>query len=219
MNLGQIRALACSWLDDVNQTYFTPAQMNVFINNAQRECQKQLLQNGENYYTVRASAPTVQNQDVYSLPLDFLKINKLEILVTGTTPNQVRQLLTPVTLVTLDQVSMTTGLPVAYAMKKNCFVLRPIPDNTYTLYLDYSYRVIDMTVDSSIPDVPQQYHEYLAVLAAIDGFLKDQRDPSPFFTKRDFYLSLMKQDAENRDVSAPRSIIMSDDLFGDGFIY
>ena len=210
MNRGQLRTLVLSWLDDPNGTYFTPAQVNVWLNNAQKEAQKQLVQAGENWYVSKASTTLIQNQDTYSLPLDFLKVNKLAILLSGVTPNQVRQTLTWVTLIELDQVSMTTGTPACYTIRKNCLVIRPIPDNTNTLYLDYTYLVADMNSDLAVPDVPTQYQEYLAVLATIDGFLKDQRDPSPMLTKKDYYLSLMKQDAENRNVDQPRMVVVTE---------
>jgi hypothetical protein len=184
------------------------------LNNGLRECQKQLIQAGENFYVTRASTQTVANYDTYSTPSDFLKVNKFEVLLTGTTPNEVRQGLQKTTLVQIDAVSMTTGTPAAYTLKKNCFVLRPIPDIVYTLYLDYTYLVEDMTSNSSIPDAPLQYHEYIAVLATIDGLLKDQRDPSPMFAKRDFYLGMMKQDAEERTVDSPREVLSTTSDFG-----
>lgn len=210
MTFSQLRTLVWSWLDDPNGTYFTEVQVNVWLNNAQRECQKQLIQAGENFYVTSVYTSTVQNYDTYALPTDFMRLNKLQVLLSGTSPNENRAAITPVTLVQLDQVSMSTGTPQAHCIRKNCIVLRPIPDNTYTVYMDYSYLVNDMVADSSVPDVPIQYQEYLAVLASIDGFLKDQRDASPFFAKRDFYLSLMKQDAENRHVDAPRQVVCTD---------
>ncbi len=210
MNLGQLRSLCYSWLDDLNGTYFLPAQVNVWLNNAQRECQKQLIQAGDNWYTIRSSTQTVQNQDTYAVPMDFLKINKLEVLLSGQNPNQYRAMITPVTLVQLDQVSMTSGTPGAYCLRKNCIVMRPIPDNIYTLYLDYTYLVSDMTSDSSIPDVPPQYHQYLAVMATLDGLTKDGRDPSSMMAKRDSYLGLMKQDSQDRNVDCPRTVVVTD---------
>lgn len=214
MTFSQLRTLVWSWLDDPQGTYFTTAQVNVWLNNAQRECEKQLIQAGENWYVTRTYTSTVQNYDTYALPTDFMRLNKLEVLLSGTSPNENRAGIVPVTLAQLDQVSMTTGTPSVHNIRKNCVVLRPIPDNTYTIYMDYSYLVNDMVSDSDVPDVPIQYQEYLAVLASIDGFLKDQRDPSPFFTKRDFYLSLMKQDAQNRNVSAPRQVVSTEDNIG-----
>lgn len=211
MNLLALRTLCLSWLDDLNGTYFTSAQMNVFLNNAQREVQKQLIQAGENWYLTRASTTCVLNKDTYALPTDFLTVNKFEVLISGTAQNEVRQIISPATLVQIERMSMTTGTPAFHVVKKNCIMIRPIPDQAYTLYLDYAPLVPDMTTDNSLPDVPTKYQEYIAVLATSDGFLKDQRDPSMITEKKNFYLSMMKQDMQQRKVDAPRQVLMLDD--------
>lgn len=215
MTFNELKNMVWTWLDDPTHGYFTDNEVSNWLNNAQREAQKQLIQSGEQWYTKRVSTALVVNEDTYALPDDFLKMAKFEILLSGTTPNEVRQAMTPVSLVGLDRVSMTTGTPCAYTIRKNCVVIRPIPDNTQTLYMDYAYLVSPMIASSDIPDVPQQYQEYLAVLASIDGFLKDQRDPSPMLTKKDYYLALMKQDDNNRNVDYPRTVnVTDDDSFG-----
>lgn len=222
MTLSQLRTLVLSWLDDPNAQYFTTAQVNVWLNNAQREVQKQLIQAGENFYVTRVSTTTVQNYDTYALPTDFMRLHKLELLTEGTTTpptyNQVRQQITPVTLVQLDKVSMSTGKPTVHAIRKNCLILRPIPDNAYTIYMDYSPEVVDMSSDSSTPDVPLRYQEYIAVLAAFDGLLKDNRDPSTLLAKKQFYLDLMKQDSQNRNVDESRSVVATE-LYESGYLF
>lgn len=211
MNRGELRTLALSWLDDLAGTYFTESQMNVWLNNAQREVAKQLIQSGEQWYTTRASTGIGPNYTVYTLPEDFLRVDKLQILISGTVPNQNFQLLTPVTLVQLAQLSPPSiGTPSAYAIRKNYLVITPIPSQAYTIYMDYTYRVADMGSDTDIPDVPPQFQEYIAVLAAADGFLKDQRDPSMIMAKKEYYLQLMKQDSQNRNVDAPRMVVATD---------
>lgn len=218
MNLGDLQDLVYSWLDDPNRGYFTEAQVNVWLNNAQRECQKQLVQAGEAFFVKRVSTATVENYDTYALPSDFMRLHKLEIVISGTGVNENRQGVGYVTPIQIDQVSMTAGRPCNYTLRKNCIVMRPIPDNIYTIYMDYTPLVSDMTAYGSIPDIPPRYHEYLAVLAAFDGFLKDQRDPTPFLTKKQFYLDLMKQDAAERHVDSPREVITTD-AFEIGYLF
>lgn len=211
MNLATLQNMVYSWLDDPNRSYFTLTEVNQWLNNGQREAQKQLLQAGENYYVVKYSGATIANADVYALPADCKEINKLEVVISGTGVNEQRRTLFFRTLVQIDQIT-TTGSPEIYTLRKNSIVLRPIPDQAYTLYLHESYRVIDMALTSDIPDVPEDYHEYVAVLATLDGFLKDQRDPSAFVTaKRDFYVDRMRQDAQKRQVGQPRMVHSSDD--------
>src|SRR5688572_13141534 len=102
---AQLRTLALSWLDDPNGEYFTAAEMNVFLNNAQRELQKKLIDKGENFYVQRLLGTMVIGQDTYTLPTDFKKSHKLEIITSGTSSDETtqdRQLLAPVTLIQLD---------------------------------------------------------------------------------------------------------------------
>lgn len=210
----ELQDLCLSWLDDLDAGYFTRPQLAVWLNNAQRECQKQLLQAGasENWYETTKYGNTVAEQSEYTMPTDFLKVNKFEVVASGTGINENKQVLDPVTTIQLNQQPLQTGLPAVYGLKKNCFVLKPIPDQIYKIYLTYSYRVVDMTVNSQVPDVPEQYHEYLPVLAVIDGFFKDTRDVSQFVAaKRDFYIEMMKQDANSRRVDFPRTVNSTED--------
>lgn len=218
MNLGYLQTLVLSWLDDPNAAYFTLPQVTVWLNNAQREVQKQLIQAGENWYVIKTQSATVAQSEAYVLPDDFLKVHKLEVLVSGSGVNEVRTTLAPVTLIQLDQVSTSTGCPAVYCLKKDCMMLRPIPNQVYTIYMYYSYRVEDMVDTVDVPDVPAQYQEYIAVLATIDGFLKDQRDPTPMLAKKQGYLEMMKQDAQNRRVDSPR-MIRETDPYNWGYLF
>lgn len=216
MNLTGLQTLVSSWLDDVSNTYFTLPQITVWLNNAQREVQKELLQAGENWYLVEAQTNTIANSDAYALPSDFLQVHRIQIVTSGTAPNQVTQTVGPATPMQLSSVFEGPGTPYAYYMKKLSLVLRPIPDMAYAMQMLYSYIVSDMVNPTDTPDVAVQYQEYVAVIAAIDGFLKDQRDPSPFFSKRDSYRALMKQASQDRKQDYPRMVVVNSEM---GFDY
>ena len=218
MTFAQLQTLVLSWLDDINAGYFTLPQINVWINNAQREVQKQLLQAGENWYLTTVSTTLIPNQDCYSLPTDFLKDHKIEVEISGTGNTSTRSIVQPNTPIQSNFVTVGPGTPYTYYLKKNCIIFKPVPSTAQKIYLHYSYRVADMTQPGEQPDVPPQYHEYIAIMATCDGFLKDQRDPSPFLEKKNTYLGLMKQDAQNRKIDQPRMIVtMQDD--SDGLFY
>jgi hypothetical protein len=98
-------------------------------------------------------------------------------------------------------------------MRKNRIVLLPAPDTTYTIRLSYAHIVSEMTLDGNVPDLPTQYHELLAVLAARDGRIKDDRDASPQLERKYAdYMAMMKADADDRSVDVPRNIVITDDL-------
>ncbi len=164
MTFLEIQNQVLTWLDDINAGYFTRPQISIWINNAQREVQKLLIQAGENYYVTCGVTETVQNYDSYALPADFYKSHKLEIVTSGSiltaaqraqATYNILQSVTPMEAATI--INQGPGKPAVYYLKKDCMVLRAIPDRAYPLILTYSYKVSDMVADNSTPDVPIQY--------------------------------------------------------------
>lgn len=204
---SDLRNLASQFLDDPNNGYFTVAVLNIFLNNAQREVQKQLIQAGEMYYLKIVETTTVANQQDYVLPSDFIKSHRLEIVLSGTGVNEDKQTIAPITLNQQSLVANLTGTPTGYVMKKNKISLFPIPTQALTLRLYYSSRVADMSTDNDLPDVPEDYHEYIAILAAIDGKIKDDGIPANLQYKKEYYEKLMKQSMDNRQSDQPRMIV------------
>lgn len=216
MTRQDLRELVLYWLDDLQGGYFTETQVNTWLNNAQKEVQKQLLDCGEYWYLKCVFADTVADEGCYSLPADFLKCNKFEVRVGGTSaPNEVWSQLVVASLGEASAYNYGTAQPGFFTIAKDCFYLWPTPDQAYRIHLYYSYAVSPMTDDLNVPDVPDQYQEYVAVVAAIDGFLKDQRDPSPMYAKRDMYLEMMKKDQIQRNRAQPRRVIRT---FNEGWL-
>src|ERR1044072_4285102 len=100
MNFLQLQSLVSYWLDDLNFGYFTQAQVKVWLNNAQRDTQKRLIKAGQNYYVKYCSTPLVINQRDYVLPSDFKKLHRLEVVVSGSDPNES---VTPLREITINQ--------------------------------------------------------------------------------------------------------------------
>ncbi len=216
MNLGTLRTLVSQWVDDPQNGYFTVPTLNLFLNNAQREVQKLLIQAEDSYYTKLVTTATIQNQQDYALPDDLLKITRLEVVAGGTGITADRRLMSNITINQQGQVGGQSGLPYCYYWQKSRLSLLPVPDQVYTLNLYYDYLLVDMVADIDVPDVPLDFQEYIAVLAAFDCFIKDDRVPANIQIKKDYYEKLLKQMAENRDISGPRMVVMteSDDYGG-----
>lgn len=205
--LTDLQNLTAYWLDDVNFGYFTTTQINMWLNNAQREVQKTLLQSRSNFYVTRVQTTLVVNQADYVLPNDFMTLHRLETILTGSPPNEDVLPLAPMTINQQDLVPNRTGTPQFYFLKKNRATVFPAPDTALTLRLYYSYTVADMVLGTDSPDIPTPYHEMLAVLATIDGLMKDGRDVNPMLAKRTYYENLLKQETQDRNEDAPRSIV------------
>lgn len=217
MTYQDMQNLLYDWLNDPNETYYT--KVPYWINHAQRELQKKLLKANENWYAETVTTTLVPNYDTYPLPSDFLKVHKLEVVLSGFgTTSEERQTVFPMTPVQIENIVNQTGVPQAYYLKKNCFVLRPIPDSAYQIKVMYSYLVQDMVNATDVPDAPLQYHEYIPILAAYNGFLKDQLDviPPAYIAKKTEYEEMLMQDAKNRSIDSPRQVIVTSGEAFDG---
>lgn len=212
MTRSEISGLILSWLDDEQQGYFNSTDVNRWINLAQRQVQMMLLQQGQNWYMKPVETTLVVGQSDYVLPSDFMVEHRLEIITSSYgTSSETRQPLTPITTNQQDFVSLNNGTPTNYYIKKDRITLSPYPSTAYTLRLYYSPRVSDLANDSDVPDVPEQFMEYLAILACFDGFIKDDRAPDNLLAKKVKYEELFKQMADTRLQDKSRQVVQTQD--------
>lgn len=211
MTRADLKQLIRSWCDDLRGTYFTDDQLNLYLNMAQREVQKQLLQAGENYYMKPVETLTVMGQSDYVLPVDFFYEHRIEIVLSGTGPTENKQSLVVITTNQQDLFSVVLGTPGSYYIKKDRITLLPTPQQQWVMRLYYSPVVVDMTDDTDTPDVPLQFQEYVAVIAAFDCFVKDDRVPNNIQMKKDAYEKLLKQAAEDRTQDMSRQVVQISD--------
>lgn len=211
MNFLQLQQLVSYNLDDLNFGYFTPIQVKRWINLAQQETQKILIQSSENWFMDCVTASCVANQPNYALPDDFLKMNRCQIVENPGTSSENRTQIYGIVLSHDKLLDQNSSFPAAYYLKSNQMILVPPPDSTYTIRIDYTFRLSDMVNDNDVSLIPEQYHEYMAILATISGFLKDDRNPSSLLAKKMWYEELFKRDAEDRKVDAPREVVTTKD--------
>lgn len=215
--VAQLTTLMISWLDDSLQTYFTPQNTLTWINFAIREVQKQLIMAGQNYYVKPVETVLVVGQQDYILPSDFLKENRLEIVLTGTGYNEERQALSMITLNEQDWANNGLGTPYQYYIKKDRFTVLPTPDTALVMRMYYSPKIADVTSTSDIPDIPEEYMEYVALLAAFNGFIKDDRMPDNLTAKIAEYQKHFASMKNERTQDAVRHVVMTQDYDCNGW--
>lgn len=213
MNFLDCQNSVAYWLDDLQFAYFTKPQVKLWLNNAQKEVQRLLVQAGEDYYMTSVQAATVANQRNYVTPSDMLQTHRFEIKKSGTFPNEVKRTIYPITPQQQDLLPKSPGAPEGYYMQGGQFILCPTPDIVYTMILHYSYLVADMVNDTDTPDVPEAYHELIPLLAVKDGFIKDNREHAGVDRKIDQYILSIKRDAENRNLDGGRMIVETDTAY------
>lgn len=203
----EIKTLIRTLVDDEGSGYFTDTVLNQFVKMAEYEVQKQLIQAGENFYEKCQQTTLVANQWDYILPSDFLKIHRIELVLSGSGVSEDRKLLSKLTMNQQGMIGNAAGTPVAYIIKKNRITLFPTPDSAKTLRMYYSYRLTPMANDSDTPDIPEEYQEYIAILACFDCFIKDDRAPTNLEAKKQQYLDMLKKSSEDRDESSARMVV------------
>lgn len=219
MTFLQLQNLVASILDDLNFGYFTTDQVKVWLNNAQKEIQKKLIRSGNNYYLKHIQTNLIVGQSEYVLPLNFKKLNRLEVVISGMAPNETVSPISPITLNQQDLVYRGSGTPMCYFLRKNRLVLSPCPDQPLVLRMNHSYQIADMTLDTDMPDIPEDYHELIALLAAEDGFIKDERTSEKLNKKIAQYENDFANDASERLVDMPRQIVETGDSVETGFYW
>ncbi len=211
MDLGELKNLTADWLDDGNFGYFTASKVTEWINNAQKKVQMLLVNTGNLRYVVKSKTTLVANQSDYVLPDDFMKENRLVIVQNIDTASEVELPILPITLNEQNFVSEVAAIPQFFYIKKGRFVLLPEPDTAYTLRLYYSYRVADLALDIDEPDIPEEYHELLAIEAAHTGLIKDKQDVTSLLEKKREFLKLYADDATSQINDSPRMVVYSDE--------
>lgn len=217
MTFLELQQMASDWLDDANNQYYTLPILKIRLNRALKELQKHLISANKEYYSVCVTANTVQNQQIYSLPTDFLQVIRLEWNTGGTGVNANYSQIMPITPNQRDLVDGLSGDPGFYYFQKNNLVLRPIPQRAVTMHLEYSYLVADMVSNSDVPDAPDQFHEYIPILAVRDGFIKGNRPLAPIESKMGEYKNLLKELADQRQADTPRMTVVTGSAGGWGY--
>jgi hypothetical protein len=214
----EIQQLVSQWVDDTDQGYFTPTILNVFINNALYEIQKRLVLAGENYYVRCVTTPVVQDQNMYALPTDFWGIRRLRIITSGSGATADRATVGPITM-NQEEMLPKTGLPKGFYLSRDSaknpvLFLAPAPTTTtWTIEMDYVYIISMMSNDSDLPDAPEHFHEYIALLAAYNCFIKDDKVPTILQKKIDYYEDMLDDAADNRVMAGVRNVVITPEGF------
>lgn len=215
MTVQQIYDYVGSLVDDKDFGYFTTTELLRYINQKAREVQKELVLAGNNWYVqIDESQTTTINQANYTLPTDFLKMNRIE-LVQNPGTNEQRYPLVSITLNQKDRLYLEADTSCYYLLK-NTLYLNPMPKTVKTIRMYYTYRIAECTSSSDTPDVPAEYQEYLANLVVMKCFLKDGRDPGFILNEVEMVRKALAASAIERAQDHASTVVVMDD---DSMVY
>jgi hypothetical protein len=185
---------------DTSSVDLTPAVLNEFINDALQESYNILVERWADYYTIQGASQTLTAGDgSYTLPTDFYKLRKVELLAGGDQWSK----LAPHDLESSHLYSVR-GRPRRYRMQARELVFVPTPSAAETFRLFYIPLRPELVTDGDVVtfDVPEELKLLLAI-AWRECLDRQELDPSPAVIKIDATTKMLRSAADSRDAAEP----------------
>lgn len=170
MNLGEIRAQTRTFLNEPSAAFWTDAELNSLINTGQRKVYNAIRNLTQYNFTTRVTFSTVVDQAYYKLPGD-LKSLKLVMRIDDEN-NEVPMDFAywPHPSNWSSQLGLSTdqgGLPDGFWIVGDSLRLVPTPSAIDSFRLYYEARLVDLAADADTPSADADYHDLMALWAAI----------------------------------------------------
>jgi len=123
---SELQTAVSNWLDRSDLTAIIPDFITLAETRIGRKLRVRAVEG-------RATTPMVAGQEYYSVPTDFLECRNIQI---NTNPVNVLEYLTPEQM-DKEYPSSATGVPAAFTVIGTEFQLKPIPNSTDNLEIDY----------------------------------------------------------------------------------
>lgn len=166
-------------LTDTDTTTYTDAKLNAAINRYYDLATTDILESMDewDFQGEIATASLVAGQQEYVLPVDILKIKRIECMIDGVKWYNVRFMDINEIDIATDTTSITSNFnvsdPRADLMDRS-LMLYPIPTANVTGGIRIWYEKLEtlLSADADEPNFSRAFHKLLAIGAAIDYFKK-----------------------------------------------
>lgn len=165
--LAQLRAAVQRRGSYENSADITPTLLNDFINEAVAECYDLLVEKWADYYTVSTTLATVIGVEAISLPADFYKLRKLEVLYNAASSPQQWCRLWPHELEVSHEYLTLYGKAYRYRLQAGNIILVPLPVAVESLRMYYIPAVALLAADGDTFDGINGYEELVVQLALL----------------------------------------------------
>ena len=218
MTFLELRVRVSTWLKDKNNGFHTVADVNSYINDAMREVHRLLVQAAQNFFFKCQKAQFVAGACEYFLPSDFIKCERLEVVLSQNDGADVTKALMPISLNEQNNYPQSKGIPDFYCLIGNKIKFFPIPNDDLFIKITYTYRLADMTLDNETPAIPEEFQEMIALLATKSGIITDGEANPRLDEKIQMYMNTLKAAAASRVRQTGRRIIMTNNYDHDGWL-
>ncbi len=164
-----------------NTTTLSNADILTLLNIGYHYLEQELIQVNQDFFEEQKTKfNLVANQDLYSLPTDFLGFKQLRLAYSAPSNEEDYNVAIPhdaaSTLEVNSQEEDISSDNPTYDLFGNYYRIKPTPDSNVTnggeLY--YFARNADLSATGDVPNIPADYHDLIAVYAAKEATLKYQ---------------------------------------------
>ena len=148
---------------------------------------------------------TVAGTDTYTPPTDLVRINGI---TNASSPSELSFVEDPADINYLNQAGQSMGEPQYYTYTGSGIRVSPVPDDVYTLTIDYYKSPTALSADSDVSTLPTDYHDVMISYALSRAYRsEDDMQMSQFFYS-EFTRDLAQMGADRQSVvrDGPRQV-------------
>lgn len=178
-----LQNLARTKADEETDSFINNTELNRYLNQGYKHLYSKIVARYEDYFITEGTAlngglfDTVAGTYSYDLPEDLFKLVRAEYRRTGGTTNNEWIRMQRLNLGN-DQLEeykplMDPYIPAfGYTIAGNKIILKPQPDQVFSVRLWYVPLVAELVDDGDIPVIPDMYHELISDYAALQCLRK-----------------------------------------------
>lgn len=183
MNLGEVRSLVRTYLNEGSAAFWSDATLNTLINIAAKKIHILIKNTSRFHFTTRSTFSTVAGSDWYQLPGDCKDVKHVTKIVVSDSNQEM-----PLYRAPSDNPFPFTDAPLSdnnpfnqddnpsmYWIMGASIRLIPKPTAAVTIRLYYEARITDLVNASDTPACDSDYHDMVAKWAAIESATKDEK--------------------------------------------
>lgn len=211
--IGNLRLECQQRTDRVQSDNISVQEWNSMISQSYKELYDILVQKfGDDYYVASPyTYTTVQNQNLYPLPVDFYKLLLCEIALNPNDPNSY------ITLAQYEflqknlynypnQYTLYGITNLKYRLNGTNLSIVPIPQGGQTIRIWYAPRPNQLINDTDTLDAISGYEEYIVADCCIKALAKTEDDVSIFMAQKNGLMKRIEEAAENRNIAEPQRV-------------
>jgi len=179
MNLGEIRTMTRTYLNEPVAAFWSDDELNMWVNRGVRKVTVMIKNVSRYHFTTRANFQTVAGQEYYQLPANLKDLKYVSKLTSDGTELPMSRAPWPNPFAFTEDPLPTTSntqsqdVPSGYWIVGASMRLLPIPAAAVTIRLYYEARLVDLVNDADIPTFDEDYHDMAAIWAAVNARIKN----------------------------------------------